>query len=78
METWGLGGQVVHDFTLYSGNLGTALLLYKSYQVTSNDNDLFLCLEIVKACDSASINSGYSLFHTHAWNASEGIVTRAL
>ncbi|KAL3574440.1 hypothetical protein D5086_025053 [Populus alba] len=54
METWGLGGQVVHDFTLYSGNLGTALLLYKSYQVTSNENDLFLCLEIVKACDSAS------------------------
>ncbi|KAG6752433.1 hypothetical protein POTOM_044661 [Populus tomentosa] len=36
------------------GNLGTALLLYKSYQVTSNENDLFLCLEIVKACDSAS------------------------
>jgi hypothetical protein len=42
METWGLGGQVVHDFTLYSGNLGTALLLYKSYQVTSNENDLSL------------------------------------
>lgn len=54
METWGLGGQVAHDFTLYSGNLGTALLLYKSYQVSSNENDLFLCLEIVKACDSAS------------------------
>jgi hypothetical protein len=30
METWGLGGQVVHDFTLYSGNLGTALLLYSN------------------------------------------------
>lgn len=57
METWGLSGQVVHDFTLYSGNLGTALLLYKSYQVTSNENDLFLCLEIVKACDSASLAS---------------------
>lgn len=54
METWGLGGQVVHDFTLYSGNLGTALLLFKSYQVTTNEKDLFLCLEIVKACDSAS------------------------
>lgn len=40
--------------SLYSGNLGTALLLYKSYQVTGNENDLFLCLEIVKACDSAS------------------------
>lgn len=40
--------------SLYSGNLGTALLLYKSYQVSSNENDLFLCLEIVKACDSAS------------------------
>lgn len=57
METWGLSGQVVHDFTLYSGNLGTALLLYKSYQVTGNENDLFLCLEIVKACDSASLAS---------------------
>ncbi|KAJ6383453.1 hypothetical protein OIU78_026855 [Salix suchowensis] len=57
METWGLSGQAMHDFTLYSGNLGTALLLYKSYQVNSNESDLFLCLEIVKACDSASLAS---------------------
>ncbi|KAJ6360906.1 hypothetical protein OIU77_004850 [Salix suchowensis] len=57
METRGLSGQAMHDFTLYSGNLGTALLLYKSYQVTSNESDLFLCLEIVKACDSASLAS---------------------
>ncbi|KAJ6360925.1 hypothetical protein OIU77_004867 [Salix suchowensis] len=57
METWGLSGQAIRDFTLYSGNLGTALLLFKSYQVTSNESDLFLCLEIVKACDSASLAS---------------------
>ncbi|CAK7349840.1 unnamed protein product [Dovyalis caffra] len=57
METWGLSGQIAQDFTLYSGILGTALLLFKSYQVTSNKSDLFLCFEIVKACDSASLAS---------------------
>ncbi|EEF44459.1 lanC-like protein GCL2 isoform X2 [Ricinus communis] len=54
METWGLSGQSVQDFTLYSGTLGSAFLIFKSYQVTNNKNDLFLCLQIVKACDSAS------------------------
>ncbi|KAF5741502.1 GCR2-like 2 isoform 1 [Tripterygium wilfordii] len=57
IETWGLGGQRVRDFTLYCGTLGTAFLLFKSYQVTNNMNDLTLCLEIVKACDSASVSS---------------------
>ncbi|CAB4273560.1 unnamed protein product [Prunus armeniaca] len=56
-ETWGATGQRVHDFTLYSGALGTALLLFKSYQVTSNTNDLSLCSQIIKACDSASLGS---------------------
>ncbi|CAN1160974.1 LanC-like protein GCL2 [Linum perenne] len=54
METWGTGGQPVRDFTLYSGTLGTAFLLFRAYQVTDNKPDLLLCLEIVKACDSAS------------------------
>ncbi|KAJ0112169.1 hypothetical protein Patl1_02223 [Pistacia atlantica] len=54
METWGLTGQHVRDFTLYSGALGTAFLLFKAYQVDKNKNDLGLCLEIVKACDSSS------------------------
>ncbi|XP_065874227.1 lanC-like protein GCL2 [Euphorbia lathyris] len=57
METWGLSGQNVQDFTLYCGTLGTAFLLFKSYQVTNNKNDLSLCLQVVKACDSASASS---------------------
>jgi hypothetical protein len=60
-ETWGLRAKRVHDYTLYTGALGTAYLLFKAYQVTKNENDLKLCFEIVKACDSASRESGYSL-----------------
>ena len=51
----------MHDYTLYTGALGTAYLLFKAFQVTQNENDLKLCSEIVKACDSASRDSGYSL-----------------
>ncbi|CAE5992590.1 unnamed protein product [Arabidopsis arenosa] len=58
METWGFSGQTVEDFTLYSGTLGAAFLLFRAYQVTGNVNDLSLCLEIVKACDAASASSG--------------------
>lgn len=65
MDTWGLTGQHVLDFTLYSGALGTAFLLLKSYQVHKNKNDLYLCLEIVKACDSSSLASRCSLFLSH-------------
>ncbi|KAJ0083343.1 hypothetical protein Patl1_29466 [Pistacia atlantica] len=36
------------------GALGTAFLLFKAYQVDKNKNDLGLCLEVVKACDSSS------------------------
>ncbi|XP_050204544.1 lanC-like protein GCL2 [Mercurialis annua] len=57
METWGLSGQNVQDFSVYSGSLGTAFLVFKSYQVTKNENDLLLCLQIVKGCDSASLAS---------------------
>ncbi|KAL6561589.1 LanC-like protein gcl2 [Orobanche minor] len=57
VQTWGLSGKHVEDFTIYSGTLGTAVFLFKSFQVTGNKNDLSLCLEIVKACDSASIQS---------------------
>lgn len=57
IETWGLSRQQVQDFTLYSGALGTAFLLFKSYLVANNKNDLNLCSEIVKACDSASLAS---------------------
>ena len=57
VNTWGLTGQKVDDFTLYSGALGTALLLFKSFLVTRNGNDLILCSQIVNACDSASLHS---------------------
>lgn len=57
VETWGLTRQHVKNFTLYTGTLGTAYLLFKSFQVAHNKNDLNLCLEIVKACDSHSAQS---------------------
>ncbi|CAJ1978946.1 unnamed protein product [Sphenostylis stenocarpa] len=57
IETWGISGQNVGDFTLYCGVLGTAFLLLKSYEVTRNGNDLSLCSQIVKACDAASVRS---------------------
>ncbi|KAJ4774398.1 LanC-like protein 2 [Rhynchospora pubera] len=53
-ETWIRTGQRVTDYTLYTGALGTAFLLFKSYQVTKNQRDLSLCAEIIKACDTAS------------------------
>ncbi|KAJ8764656.1 hypothetical protein K2173_007743 [Erythroxylum novogranatense] len=61
-ETWGLSGKRVHDYTLYTGALGTVYLLFKAYQVTKNQNDLKLCSEIVKACETASRNSGRVTF----------------
>ena len=60
LETWGITGQNVSDFTLYCGTLGTAFLLFKSFQLTNNTNDLSLCLAIVDACNSASLSSRYT------------------
>ncbi|CAL0313958.1 unnamed protein product [Lupinus luteus] len=37
--------------------MGTAFLLFTSYQVTHNANDLTLCSQIVKSCDPDSIDS---------------------
>ncbi|PWA66777.1 Lanthionine synthetase C-like protein [Artemisia annua] len=62
VETWGYTGQKVQDFTIYTGTLGTAFLLLKSYQVTNNKNDLDLSSEIIKACDSASSGSSVVSF----------------
>lgn len=61
-ETWGVSGKRVQDYTLYTGALGTAYLLFKAYQVTKNDNELKLCCDIVEACDSASRDSGRVTF----------------
>ncbi|KAH7533306.1 lanC-like protein GCL2 [Ziziphus jujuba] len=52
-----VAGQREHDFTLYTGALGKAFLLFKAYQVTNNMNDLMLCSQIVRDCDSASLAS---------------------
>ncbi|KAK2433377.1 lanC protein GCL1 [Trifolium repens] len=57
METWGITGQRVGDYTLYCGLLGTAFLLFKSYHITRNTNDLTLCSQIIKSCDAASLFS---------------------
>ncbi|KAK4769897.1 hypothetical protein SAY87_030429 [Trapa incisa] len=57
METWELTGQRVNDFTLYTGLLGTAFLLFRAYQIMKNPKDLTLCSQIVKGCDFASHNS---------------------
>ncbi|CAN1761997.1 LanC-like protein GCR2 [Linum perenne] len=62
METWGLRERRVSDYTLYTGMLGTAYLLFKAYQITNNGNDLNLCSEVVQACDSASRDSGRVTF----------------
>ncbi|PWA87293.1 G protein coupled receptor [Artemisia annua] len=60
-ETWGNSGKV-NDYTLYTGALGTAFLVFKAYQVTHDKKDLDLCQEILKACDSASLGSSRVTF----------------
>ncbi|KAF6983642.1 hypothetical protein CFC21_001792 [Triticum aestivum] len=54
-ETWTRTGGQVTDYTLYTGALGTALLLFKSFQVTGDRRDLNLASDIVQACDAASL-----------------------
>ncbi|KAI3504475.1 hypothetical protein L1887_25973 [Cichorium endivia] len=61
-ETWGNSGKRLKDYTLYTGALGTAFLLFKSYKVTHNKKDLNLCKDILKACDSASFGSSRFTF----------------
>jgi hypothetical protein len=53
-ETWAKAGRQVTDYTLYTGALGTAMLLFKSFQVTCNRGDLTLAADIVQACNEAS------------------------
>lgn len=56
-ETWGRSGRRILDYTVYTGALGTAYLLFKAYQITNNKDDLYLCSEIIKACDTVSRDS---------------------
>ncbi|XVF70343.1 hypothetical protein PTKIN_Ptkin11bG0154300 [Pterospermum kingtungense] len=62
-QTCGLSsGKRVQDYTLYTGALGTAYFVFRAYQVTKNEDDLKLCSDVVKACDSASKDSGRVTF----------------
>ncbi|KAL4566869.1 hypothetical protein LXL04_030995 [Taraxacum kok-saghyz] len=61
-ETWGKSAKRLNDYTLYTGALGTAFLVYKAYKVTHNKKDLNLCKDILKACDSASYGSSRVTF----------------
>nr|GLL47073.1 hypothetical protein DM860_011248 [Ipomoea trifida] len=61
-ETWVAKGKRVSDYSLYTGALGTAFLLFKAYQVSKEGNDLALCSEIISACDLASRGSGRVTF----------------
>ncbi|URE04641.1 Lanthionine synthetase C-like protein [Musa troglodytarum] len=61
-ETWLRNGRRIKDYTLYTGALGTAFLLFKAYQVTNNPSDLSLCGEIIRACDSVSAGSRHVTF----------------
>lgn len=58
-ETWVKKLKRVSDYTLYTGALGTAFLLFKAYQVTKDKNDLALSCDIINACDYASRGSQY-------------------
>ncbi|KAL1821674.1 hypothetical protein ACET3Z_016543 [Daucus carota] len=73
-ETWGSSKQNVQDFSLYTGTLGTAFLLFKFYQVTNDRNDLELSSQIVKACDSASSESSHVTFFARAGVCALGAV----
>ncbi|XP_057459262.1 lanC-like protein GCL2 [Actinidia eriantha] len=57
VETSRLAGQRERDISLYCGTLGTAFLQFRAYLVTNNKDDLNLCSEIVKACDSICTRS---------------------
>ncbi|XP_063949545.1 lanC-like protein GCR2 [Daucus carota subsp. sativus] len=55
-ETWSPSMRV-RDYTLYTGALGTAFLLFKAYQVAKNPDDLRISSDIIRACDSPSTAS---------------------
>ncbi|XP_044958936.1 lanC-like protein GCL2 isoform X2 [Hordeum vulgare subsp. vulgare] len=61
-ETWTRTGGQVTDYTLYTGALGTALLLFKAFQVTGDRRDLNLASDIVQACDVASLGLPFLTF----------------
>ncbi|WOL06039.1 hypothetical protein Cni_G14771 [Canna indica] len=61
-QTWMRSGPHLKDYTLYTGILGTAFLLFKAYQVTNNPADLAVCAEVIRACDRESQGSPFVTF----------------
>ncbi|XP_057797341.1 lanC-like protein GCR2 [Salvia miltiorrhiza] len=61
-ESWLASGKRVRDFSLYTGDLGTAFLLFKAYQVTGDRTHLHISLDIIKACETAIQGSGRVTF----------------
>lgn len=60
-ETWSRS-RSPRDWTLYTGSLGTAFLLFKSYLVTGDAADLSLCANIVGSCHDASRGTSHVTF----------------
>ncbi|KAL8167313.1 hypothetical protein V2J09_008812 [Rumex salicifolius] len=62
-ETWSRRSmRYLQDYTLYTGSLGTAFLVFKAFQVSPKPADLALCSDIVRACDSTSRGSKHVTF----------------
>lgn len=55
-------GRRVGDFSLYTGALGIAFLLFKAYRTSGDKSDLALSSHIIKACEIASQGSRYVPF----------------
>lgn len=53
-STWTQRGFRCRDPTVYKGLSGTALMCFRSYQITGNKEDLALCSEIIDSCAAAA------------------------
>eukprot|EP00252_Welwitschia_mirabilis_P016049 TRINITY_DN35506_c0_g1_i1.p1 TRINITY_DN35506_c0_g1~~TRINITY_DN35506_c0_g1_i1.p1 ORF type:complete len:444 (+),score=78.98 TRINITY_DN35506_c0_g1_i1:175-1506(+) len=53
-KTWVKSHATVNDFSLYTGELGTAYLCFKAYEVSGHQDDLSVCAKIVEGCSRAA------------------------
>ncbi|TXG67070.1 hypothetical protein EZV62_008345 [Acer yangbiense] len=63
-ETWGLSGKRVQDYSLYTGALGTAYLVFKAYQFTQNETHLKLRVTFI--CGRAGVCALGAVLAKHA------------
>ncbi|KAK0602785.1 hypothetical protein LWI29_036940 [Acer saccharum] len=63
-ETWELSGNRVQDYSLYTGALGTAYLVFKAYQFTQNENHLKLHVTFI--CGRAGVCALGAVLAKHA------------